>query len=484
MVYLLDHTDAEGLIQLLYRSPLPNEVLVVDLDGLLIGPDLELEAFWAALVSSPLALLSRHRFMRDTANVHVPSLPYNDEIVACLRRWRSDGGRTILVTALGQALAERIAGHVGVFDGVYGSTGKSSINGAEKAAMLEDRFGDRGFAFMGRAAADLPVWQKCSRAITVDASSAVRSRVDGLGLEARHLETARRPSVYSYLATLRPHQWLKNCLVFVPMLAAHQFTAETFWPSLLAFIAFSLTASSVYVLNDLLDLAVDRAHPRKRNRPLASGSLPIAHGTRLVPLLLLSGLAFALPLGRNFILVLLAYFAGTTIYSLYIKRQIVMDICMLAGLYTLRIVAGGVATEIALSVWLLAFSIFIFFALAAVKRQAELVDSVAADAVQPRGRGYHVSDLPLISSMAIASGYASVLVLALYVNSPDVLPLYNSPAALWGICVVLLYWISRMVIITHRGNMHDDPLIYAVKDPVSQTCLLLVIAFGIGGTIL
>jgi 4-hydroxybenzoate polyprenyltransferase len=268
------------------------------------------------------------------------------------------------------------------------------------------------------------------------------------------------------------------------MLAAHQLTLETFWQSLLAFIAFSLVASSVYVINDLLDLAADRAHPRKRNRPFASGQIPLAQGMRLAPLLLLGGLAVALPLGGGFVLVMLLYFAATVFYSLYGKRQPVIDICTLAGLYAMRLIAGGVATGIPLSVWLLAFAIFFFFALAAVKRQAELVATIASGALTARGRGYQAGDLPVVASMATASGYVSVLVLALYVNSPDVLVLYGSPSALWGICFIVLYWISRIVMVTHRGNMHDDPLVYAVKDLNSWICLFLIVAFGVAGTLI
>ena len=336
---------------------------------------------------------------------------------------------------------------------------------------------------MGDAKADLPVWGKAVKAITVNVSRPLRARVEALGCEVEHI-TSQTSSINPYLKALRPHHWLKNFLVFLPMLLAHQFTSETVQKSLLAFTVFSLVASSVYVLNDLLDLASDRAHPRKRNRPFASGSLPIAHGTWLAPLLLVAGFLIALSLGAQFVLVILGYYAATTAYSLYLKRRLVIDICTLAGLYTLRIIAGGAATGVPLSVWLLAFSIFIFFALAAVKRQTELVDGVATGKVSSHGRGYHVSDLPLLANMALSSGYVSVLVMALYLNSPAVQELYPSPSVLWGICLVLLYWLSRMVMLAHRGNMHDDPIVFAVKDRASQICLLMILVFAIGGALL
>lgn len=470
------------------------DVLVVDLDGTLIRSDMIFETFWSAFTknwASPLiAAVSMvggradlKRRMADLSDVHVASLPYNDEVVNYVRRWRAQGGRTVLATACDQSLANKIASHLGIFDEVYGSDAKTNLKGARKAAFLRDRFGDRGFAYIGDAEADIPVWQAAAKTITVNLSTPLKARVDAICGDALHL-TLHLTSAKAYLKALRPHQWLKNLLIFVPMLAAHELTVETTAQSVLAFIAFSLVASSVYVLNDLLDLSADRAHPRKRYRPFASGDVPIAHGTWLVPLLLCAGLAFALPLGGSFILVILAYYAVTTAYSVYLKRRSVIDICVLAALYTMRVVAGGVATGIPVSVWLLAFCIFLFFALAAIKREAELIDAVASGEVTARGRSYYVDDSPVVANMAAAAGYVSVLVMALYINSPAVLELYTRPYALWGICLVQLYWISRMMIVTHRGEMHDDPLVYAVKDRVSELCLFLVVAFVAAGTFL
>jgi 4-hydroxybenzoate polyprenyltransferase len=254
--------------------------------------------------------------------------------------------------------------------------------------------------------------------------------------------------------------------------------------SILAFISFSLVASSVYVLNDLLDLAVDRSHPRKCDRPFASGSIPIAHGSWMVLLLILAGFFTAISLSFEFVLVMVCYYIITTAYSIKLKRLIIMDICTLALLYTARIIAGATATSTSLSVWLMAFSIFFFFSLATVKRQAELVDGVARGMLSLHGRGYHISDLPLITNIAISSGYISVLVMALYLNSSNVLELYSHPNVLWGICPVLLYWISMMVMATHRNQMHDDPIIYAVKDRNSHICLGLIVLSALGGTFL
>jgi 4-hydroxybenzoate polyprenyltransferase len=286
-----------------------------------------------------------------------------------------------------------------------------------------------------------------------------------------------------YLKALRPHQWIKNVLVFLPMLAAHRADGQTFSLSILAFVSFSLVASSVYIVNDLFDLAADRAHPRKKSRPFASGDVPIRHGVWMAAALVSMGAIVAAGVGPEFLVVVAAYYALTLAYSFSLKRKIVLDICVLAGLYSMRIVAGGVATSIHLSVWMLAFSIFFFLSLAAVKRQAELVDGAKRGDLNANGRGYHVDDLPIISMVAIGAGYVSVLVLALYLTSPTVAELYRQPGALWGVCLVLLYWITRMVMIAHRGQMHDDPVVYAVKDPSSHFCLILIFAFGVAAAI-
>ena len=367
---------------------------------------------------------------------------------------------------------------------MHGSDGQNNLKGRNKADFLVDRFSELGFAYIGDSTADLPVWGKASKAITINAPQALKNSVEQLGCEFEHM-SSHVSSVKPYLKAMRPHQWIKNILVFLPMLAAHQFTTLTLVQSLLAFIAFSLVASSVYVLNDLFDLAADRAHPRKRNRPFASGSIPIAHGSWMTPVLLIAGFAIAVALGWSLVLIMLAYYAATTAYSLYLKRKLIIDICTLAGLYTFRIAAGGAATGIPLSVWLLAFSVFFFFSLAAVKRQAELVGGVARGELNVSGRGYHVADLPIVVQMAIASGYVSVLLMALYLKSSAMRDLYSTPEAFWGICLVLLYWISRMVMMAHRGNMRDDdPIVYAVNDRISLICFVFVAGFAIGGAVL
>ena len=463
-------------------------VLVVDLDGTLLKSDMLYESFYSAFGRNwcipflSVAALRRGKaslksYLRSEANVDVTSLPYDEDVIAYVKAHKAKGGRTALVTASSQIFANHIAEHLQIFDEMHGSDEKNNLKGLAKANFLVERFGEGKFCYVGDAAADLPVWQVSGKAVTVNAAASVRQQAEQLGKPIEHLVTTAK-SLRPYIKALRPHQWLKNILIFLPILAAQQLDVTTAISSVLALIAFSLVASSVYVLNDLLDLNADRAHPRKRLRPFASGTVPIAHGSVLALGLLGTGILIAALLGWMFLLTLAAYYALTTVYSLLLKRKIIIDICVLAGLYTMRILAGGVAAGIELSVWLLAFSIFFFFSLAAVKRQAELVDLAERGTLTVKGRGYHVEDLPIISMVGVASGYVSVLVMALYVNSPKVVTLYAYPHALWGICCVLLYWLTRMVLITHRGSMHEDPVVFAATDSVSQISFLLILAFA------
>jgi 4-hydroxybenzoate polyprenyltransferase/phosphoserine phosphatase len=466
-------------------------VLVVDLDGTLLRSDMLHESFWSALgqdwrspFSSAAALTggraSLKRHLAVASAIEAATLPYDPKVIAFVQAWRATGGRTALVTASDRDFADAIASHLGIFDEVHGSDGKLNLKGERKGQFLEERFGPKGFAYMGDAKVDLSVWKRAAKAITVNAPAALRREAERVCDSVEHLVTNAK-SVKPYIKALRLHQWLKNTLVFLPMLAAQHLDNETFLLSLLAFICFSLVASSVYVLNDLLDLAADRAHPRKKNRPFACGSIPIAHGTWMAAGLLLLGGLLAVSISLSFLLAMVAYYLLTTAYSLHLKRRIVIDICVLAGLYTARIIAGSIATDIPLSVWLLAFSVFFFLSLAAVKRQAELIDSADRGSLKASGRGYHVDDLPIISMIAIGAGYVSVLVMTLYVNSPAVVELYAHPEVLWGVCAVLLYWITRTVMVAHRGHMHDDPVVYAAKDRISQMCLLIILGFVLGG---
>tara|TARA_Y100001935_G_C17198886_1_gene454010 strand:+ start:23 stop:904 length:882 start_codon:yes stop_codon:yes gene_type:complete len=281
----------------------------------------------------------------------------------------------------------------------------------------------------------------------------------------------------TYLKSLRPHQWLKNFLIFIPLLAAHNTNLEIIRMAVIIFFSFSLMASSVYIINDIIDLKADRAHPLKRYRIFASGKISLNNGKILAILLFIFSIFIALNVNKLLIIILVFYFLISNFYSLMLKKIIILDICTLAILYTSRIITGGIVLDIELSVWLLAFSLFFFFSLAAIKRQAELVDLIKRKKLKSLNRGYKTSDLPIISMSALGAGYISVLIMAFYVNSPEVMQLYSQPQALWGICMVLLFWLTKISLVTQRGMMHYDPIIFAVKDKMSQVCFILILFF-------
>ncbi len=466
-------------------------VLVCDLDSTLVRTDTLYESFWAAVTAhwtapfGAIAALTRGRaalkaHLAGKTVLKVASLPYNQAVLDELRAWRAKGGRTALVSAADQSIVDAVATHIDLFDEAHGSDGNQNLKGRDKARFLNDRYGARQYIYFGDSRSDLAVWREAAEGVGVNLKPALRAKADAQA-KMRHIGQSA-PIIKPMIRALRPHQWAKNVLVLLPMIAGHALTTGALVQSIWAFVAFSLVASSVYVLNDLLDLAADRAHPRKRDRPFASGDLPLVHGTWMAPALLFTGVAISVALGPAFLGVMALYYLTTTLYSLWLKRRPVIDICTLAALYALRVMAGSAATGIELSVWLLAFSTFFFFALAAVKRQAELVDA-SASGRELSGRGYQLDDLPLITMMALASGNVSVMVMALYVNSPEVTELYSRPEMLWGICAVLLYWLSRMVFITHRGRMHDDPVVFAAKDRLSHVMFIVILVFFAGGSL-
>ena len=473
---------------------LDKPVLVVDLDGTLLRSDMLHETFWNAITRdwrnlfTSLSNLARgraamKRYLSLSSDIDVVTLPYNLQVIDYVQNWRANGGRTALVTASDEIIGKAIAEHLDIFDEVHGSDGKLNLKGVTKADFLGKQFSNTGYIYIGDSVADIPVWAAASSAVIVNCGPGLRKRTTFLGEHVEHL-SGTPVSFFSYLKALRPHQWSKNLLVFLPMIAGQQFDAKTLTSTIVSFISFSIIASSVYILNDLVDLKADRMHARKRHRPFAAGDLLLAHGAILLLVLIMAGSLLASTLGGAFAGVVALYLLTTLGYSLHLKRLIVLDIFVLAFLYTLRIIAGSIAGDIDLSTWLLAFSVFIFISLAAVKRQAELVDLVGQKQMRTAGRGYHVDDLPIVSQIAIAAGYAAVLVTALYVDSTAGSALYSKPDFLWGICMVLLFWVTRMVMLTHRGLMHDDPLVFAAKDRGSLVCLILMLGCILGATLL
>lgn len=466
--------------------------LVVDLDGTLIHSDMLHESALRLLRDRPwetallplwLARGKAHlkQQLAGKSRFDCESLPYHQELIEWLKQQKASGRKLVLCTASDSAIADTIARHLGLFDEVIASDGHTNLAGANKAKALVARYGQGGFDYAGNSHDDLAVWACARQAVVVNGSARLlRQAQQCCTLECSFAPV--KPGLLVWRRVLRMHQWLKNGLLLVPLLAAHQLASHNHWLTiLLALMAFSLCASSVYIANDLLDLDSDRAHPRKRARPFAAGLVPLWQGVLLAPLLLLTGLTLGAWVGPGFFGWLGFYFVLTCLYSWGLKRLMLIDCLTLAMLYTLRIVAGAAAVSMPLSFWLLAFSVFVFLSLAFVKRYAELELQGRSGQQKAHGRGYLTSDAPLIQTMGITSGYAAVLVLALYLNSDAVVKLYRTPQLVWGAVPVLLFWISRMWMVAHRGHMHDDPLVFAVKDRASQlsgVALAAVMLFG------
>lgn len=465
------------------ENPLPP--LCVDLDGTLIHSDLLIESALALLARKPwlafamLGWLLRgkahlKRQIADRVSIDPSLLPYNHDLIAWLRQQR-EVRQIVLCTASHATLAISVAETADCFDEVMASDGKTNLSGSNKAKALIRRFGERGFDYAGNAHIDLAIWKHSRGAIVVEEGQRLSRQAARLCAVERRFE---RPAatLKIWLKALRIHQWTKNMLVFLPLLAAHRmFDLQAVIHVALAFLCFGLCASSVYLTNDLLDLPSDRQHHRKRHRPFAAGHLPLAAGPVVAIALLIAGFVLAaLLLPWMFILVLAGYYVLTTAYSFRLKRVVMLDVVVLALLYTTRILAGASALDAPPSFWLLAFSMFIFLSLAMVKRYTELLGAQKAGKVKASGRGYDVNDIPLIQSLGGSSGYLAVLVLALYIDSTASSALYRHPHYLWLLCPLLLYWISRTWAIAHRGIMHDDPVVFAVMDNTSR--LLLVIA--------
>jgi 4-hydroxybenzoate polyprenyltransferase/phosphoserine phosphatase len=460
--------------------------LCVDLDGTLIRSDLLLEALFGLLGQSflsafniPLWLLSgKARLKAEMAkrvDLDAATLPYNEPLLAWLRDQRAKGRRLVLATASPAKYARAVADHLGLFDEVVATEGTTNLAGPHKAEALAERFGEHGFDYVGNARPDLAVWKRARRAVLVNPERGIEASSRQIIPVETVLDTGR-PSLRDYLRTLRPHQWAKNLLVFLPMLAAHKLgDPALFIQAVVAFVAFCLCASSVYILNDLIDLPADRAHVHKRTRPFAAGLIPPAHGVMLFPALLLAAFGLALLLPWMFVAILGLYYVSTLAYSVWLKRVVLVDVMLLASLYTLRVLAGAAAIEVVSSFWLLAFSIFLFLSLAFSKRHAELTGLLALGREKPLGRGYVASDIDALMSLGAASGYTAVLVLALYINSSDVRVLYRYPEAIWLLCPMLLYWINRVWLIAHRNNLQEDPVVFALHDRASRWLMLIAV---------
>lgn len=478
-----NHTNTEGI------------PLVVDLDGTLIRTDTLHESAIRAVRANILVLFFLpftlrkgtaylKRFLASRTPFNPQTLPYREEFLQWLHQQKNCGRKIVLCTAADLMIAQAVADHLALFDEVLASDGSRNISGPEKARVLVDRFGLGGFDYAGNAVADIPVWQSARRAVVVNAPERLGKQVrSAFDVEREFVDCVNWRVVLFRMVRL--HQWLKNILLFVPLFAAHRVSEPALWGALvLAFFAFGLCASATYIGNDLLDLEADRQHPRKRERPFASGKIPVWVGCVLAPAGVLLGFLLATCVNTAFGGWVACYFIITLSYSLFLKSKIVVDCITLSLLYALRIAAGAAAIEMSMTFWIAAFSLFLFLSLAFVKRYAELVIRLDIGEDAAPGRGYRTSDLPLLQTMGVISGYLSVLVLCLYINSPAVTALYKTPELVWAAVPVFLFWVSWIWLQAHRGQMHDDPVIFAIKDRYSLlagVCFMLIIGLGAVG---
>ncbi len=461
--------------------------IVVDLDDTLAKTDFFFESLLIFIKQNPLNLFralvwllrNDRAYMKtriaQAVDIEIAKIPFNKPLVNWLKNKQQMGHQIILATATPRKYADGVANQLGFFNQVLATDEDFNLKGANKEKKLIELYGSRGFSYVGDSRADLLVWRSAESAVFVGDSRQLREDLKKV-TRLEH-EFPRACAKHVWFRAIRIHQWVKNLLLFVPLLTSHNLT-DTGKLGLVttAFFAFSLCASSVYILNDLFDLGDDRKHRSKHRRVFACGDMSIVRGGALFSMCLFLSLCLSFIVSFEFLLVICCYFFTTLLYSLYLKSRIMVDIIILAALFTLRIIAGAVSIEVELSFWLLAFSMFIFLSLAIMKRYIELlaIRNTGAGG-HKKARGYYVSDIEILSSLGVTSGCLAVLIMAFYVNSPDVIKLYSQPEFLWLVCPLLLFWICRTWLKACRGSVDDDPVTFVIKDSVSWFCTVIVL---------
>lgn len=470
-------------------APVTSPVLCVDLDGTLVKSDTLVDSTLALARQHPALLLrlpgwlmegkaSLKKHITASVSLDVAHLPYNRELLQYLEQEHAKGRPIYLATAADETLARRVADHLGLFDGVLASDGAKNLAGNNKLAAFQQAFGDN-FCYIGNASPDLPLLRSCREPMVANPTPALSAALRRANVIPVRTFSEKTSSLKAWSKAIRIHQWAKNILIFLPVLLAHALSPALFAAAGMAFLSFGLCASATYIVNDLLDIEADRIHPRKRRRPFASGDLSAISGVGVIVAFLIASIAIAIALPTvvahispakalvrpyHFLAWLAIYAVTTLAYSLRLKRAVLVDVIVLSGLYTIRILAGSAATGVDVSTWLASFSIFFFLSLAFVKRFAELENLRERGGVMSKGRGYHISDVEQLRSFGSASGYVSVAVLTLYISNLDAAQLYTHTKRLWLLVPVLLLWISRLWLQASRGELDEDPVVYAITD--------------------
>jgi len=464
--------------------------LCVDLDGTLVKSDTLVDSLLVLARSHPALLFKLpaqllhgkaafKAFVTSSVTLDVVHLPYNRKLLQYLQAQHALGRPLYLATGADQRLAERVAAHLGLFAGVLGSDGSINLTGMRKLDRLRAQLGADAFDYIGNDTPDLALLAHSAEPMVANPTLRL-----SLGLRWRKLLPSRtfverRSLAAALLKAMRPHQWAKNLLIFVPLLLSHALSPTKLLTALAAFLCFSLTASSAYIVNDLLDIEADRRHPRKRLRPFASGDLGALSGAVLSALFLIIAFTAAHLLDAGFFAWLLLYLVTTLAYSLWLKRIALVDVLVLSGLYILRLLAGGAATLTPISHWLAGFSLFLFLSLAIVKRFAELENLRVRNATPKNGRGYLLADLEQLRSFGTASAYAAVVVFAIYISGLDVMKLYRNPPLLWLMVPLMLLWLNRVWLLASRGELDEDPVAFALTDKMSLLIGAAVAAIGL-----
>ncbi len=452
--------------------------LCVDLDGTLVKSDTLVDSLLVLLRTHPkLVLWLPVQFLRGKAafkayisesiSLDVAHLPYNRQVIQFLQQERGRGRQIYLATGADLSIARRVAAHLGFVTGILGSDGVTNLTGKRKLSSLRGLLGSASFDYIGNDIQDLSLLANAIEPMVANPSLGLRLRLWVRGIHPVLVFRERKHPLKSLLKAMRFHQWAKNLLIFVPLLLAHGLTIDRLLTALLAFCCFSLTASATYIVNDMLDIEADRRHPTKCLRPFALGDLSVFSGFGIVMAYLLLALLGARLLPLAFNAWLLFYLVSTLVYSLYLKSIVLVDVLVLAGLYILRLMAGGAATQTPISDWLAGFSMFLFLSLAIVKRFAELKNMAACGETPKNNRGYLFADLDQLRSFGTASAYAAVIVFAIYIGGPDVITLYRHPRLLWLIVPLMVLWLNWVWLLASRGKLDEDPVAFAITDRMS-----------------
>lgn len=459
-------------------APAVERPLCVDLDGTLVKSDTLIDSLLLLVRSHPLDALKTplwaargkanlKREVTARVSLSVEHLPYNRPLLEYLMEQRGHGRKVYLATGADGELADRIARHLGIFEGVLASDGSTNLTGRTKLSSFRNRFPGE-FDYIGNARPDMPLLSAAATPMVANPDFGLRMALRSDGLRTQRTFTDRGKALRVFIKAIRVHQWAKNALIFLPMLLAHRTSPHLLLIALLAFLCFSLCASGTYIINDLLDIEADRQHPRKRHRAFASGNLSAATGITISLAFLLAAFAAAawwLP--SHFVGWLSLYLVTTLAYSLSLKRIVILDVVVLSALYTLRMLAGAAATLTLISPWLAAFSVFIFLSLAMVKRFSELQNVRSAGTTLSNGRGYLLNDIEQVRSFGTSSAFASVVVFSVYIGQPDVLALYHHHQRMWLMTPLMILWLCRVWLLASRGELDEDPVVFALTDKMS-----------------